>query len=149
MNIKRLLLLFMVMGFAVGCASTPEEDQGETAAVPVAPVVEEEPVVQEPVVQEVVEEDTGITSYMVERGDNLWSISGKDDIYGNPYQWPLIYKANRGKIIDADLIYPGQDFEIVRGMSDDAINAAVNHAKTRGAWTLGEVEASDQAYLYQ
>ena len=148
MNIKRLLLLLMVMGFAVGCSSTPEEeDEGETVAVPVAPVVEEEPVVQEVVVQEPVEEYMGSTSYMVERGDNLWSISGQDDVYGNPYQWPLIYKANREQITDADLIYPGQDLSIVRGMSDEVIDAAVNHAKTRGAWSLGEVEETDQAYL--
>ncbi|MGD8483964.1 MAG: hypothetical protein PVF81_03795, partial [Thioalkalispiraceae bacterium] len=31
------------------------------------------------------------SSYEVVRGDNLWNISGKDSIYGNPYQWPLIY----------------------------------------------------------
>ena len=153
MNIKRLLLLLMVMGFAVGCSSTPEEDEGETAAAPAEPivVVEEEPAAPEPVAPEPVVEEipVGVTSYMVERGDNLWNISGKEDIYGNPYQWPLIYKANRGQIIDADLIYPGQDLSIERGMSDAAIDAAVNHAKNRGAWTLGEVEASDQAYLYQ
>lgn len=147
MNIKRLLLLLTVMGFAVGCSSTPEAEQGETAPVPAVAV--EEPAAQEPVAvaPEPVAEETGATSYMVERGDNLWSISGKDDIYGNPYQWPLIYKANREQIKDADLIYPGQDLSIVRGMSDEMINAAVNHARTRGAWSLGEVEATDQAYL--
>lgn len=151
MNIKRLLLLLTVMGFAVGCSSTPEADQGETAPVP-AVAAEEECVGCDDAAAmkealEPVAEETGATSYMVERGDNLWSISGKDDIYGNPYQWPLIYKANREQIKDADLIYPGQDLSIVRGMSDEMINAAVNHAKTRGAWSLGEVEATDQAYL--
>ncbi|NOR52314.1 MAG: LysM peptidoglycan-binding domain-containing protein, partial [Gammaproteobacteria bacterium] len=52
--------------------------------------------------------DTGDTSYVVEQGDNLWTISGQEDIYDNPYQWPLIYKANRDQIRDADLIFPGQ-----------------------------------------
>lgn len=87
------------------------------------------------------------TSYTVSRGDSLWHISGKSSVYGNPYQWPLIYKANRSKIKDADLIYPGQQLTINRGASDADIRAAVNHAKTRGAWSLGVVEESDRAYL--
>ena len=33
-----------------------------------------------------------VSSYSVVRGDNLWSISGKDEVYADPYQWPLIYK---------------------------------------------------------
>lgn len=88
-------------------------------------------------------------SYQVIRGDNLWNISGKDEIYANPYQWPLIYKANRDKINDADLIFPGQVFAIDRNASGADIDAAVDHAKTRGAWSLGTVEASDEAYLAQ
>ncbi|MEJ2406503.1 MAG: LysM peptidoglycan-binding domain-containing protein [Candidatus Thiodiazotropha sp.] len=52
-------------------------------------------------------------TYTVMAGDSLWAISGKSEVYGNPYQWPLIYKANRGKIKDADLIYPGQEFSIL------------------------------------
>ena len=86
-------------------------------------------------------------SYEVVRGDNLWNIAGQSRIYGNPYQWPLIYKANSGKIKDADLIYPGQNFDINRAATAAEIDAAVSHAKTRGAWSLGAVEASDKAYL--
>jgi len=85
--------------------------------------------------------------YTVARGDSLWVISGKGEIYGNPYQWPLIYKANQDKIEDADLIYPGQDLTITRGASAAEVDAAVSHAKTRGAWSLGVVEESDRAYL--
>lgn len=87
--------------------------------------------------------------YLVERGDSLWRISGKSQIYGNPYQWPLIYKANASQIKDADLIYPGQGFSILRNYSQDEVDTAVRHARTRGAWSLGTVEASDRAYLNQ
>lgn len=90
---------------------------------------------------------TTTDSYTVVRGDSLWGISGKSEIYGNPYQWPLIYKANRDKIKDADLIYPGQEFSIERNASAADIDAAINHARTRGAWSLGVVEDSDMAYL--
>ena len=86
-------------------------------------------------------------AYTVAKGDSLWKISAKDSVYGNAYHWPLILKANSGKIKDADLIYPGQEFAIDRSATSAAIDAAVNHAKTRGAWSLGAVEASDSAYL--
>lgn len=87
------------------------------------------------------------TAYMVTRGDNLWNISGQSGVYGDPYQWPLIYKANTNKIKDADLIFPGQELQIERSPSSAEVNAAVNHAKSRGAWSIGVVEDSDRAYL--
>lgn len=85
--------------------------------------------------------------YEVVRGDSLWAISGKPETYNNPYQWPLIYKANRDKIRDADLIYPGQVFSVDRNPSAAEVAAAVEHAKTRGAWSIGVVEQSDRDYL--
>ncbi len=85
--------------------------------------------------------------YQVVRGDNLWDISAKADVYSNPYQWPLIYKANKDQIKDADLIYPGQNLAIDQGASASDIDAAVNHAKTRGSWSIGAVESSDTDYL--
>jgi len=87
-------------------------------------------------------------SYLVVSGDNLWNIAGQDSVYGNPYQWPLIYKANSGQIKDADLIYAGQYFDIPKA-SGAEVDAAVEHARTRGAWTLGETEASDLDFLSQ
>lgn len=88
-----------------------------------------------------------VSSYSVVNGDNLWNISGKDEVYADPYQWPLIYKTNRDKIKDADLIYPGQVLDIDQNASASEIDAAVNHAKTRGAWSLGDTEQSDRDYL--
>jgi nucleoid-associated protein YgaU len=91
----------------------------------------------------------GADQYKVVRGDNLWNIAGKADIYADSYQWPLIYKANRDQIKDADLIEVGQVFNIDRNASASDVAAAVKHAKTRGAWTLGVTEESDTAYLAQ
>ena len=91
----------------------------------------------------------GADSYTVVRGDNLWNISGKPTIYGDSYQWPLIYKANRNQIKDPDLIFPGQNFSIDRNATSAEIDAAINHAKTRGAWSVGDVEQSDLDYLAQ
>ena len=88
-------------------------------------------------------------SYEVVAGDSLWKIAASSSVYGDPYSWPLIYKANKAKINDADLIYPGQVFDYETSPSASDVDAAVQHAKNRGAWSVGPVEASDQAYLAQ
>lgn len=87
------------------------------------------------------------SDYRVVRGDSLWGISGKPQIYANPYQWPLIYKANMNQIKDADLIFPGQQFEITSHPETGEVDAAIDHARNRGAWSLKDIEASDKAYL--
>jgi predicted nucleic acid-binding Zn-ribbon protein len=52
--------------------------------------------------------------YTVVRGDYLWKISKKPDIYGDPYQWMKIYTYNRDMIKNPDLIYPDWNLKIPR-----------------------------------
>jgi nucleoid-associated protein YgaU len=47
-----------------------------------------------------------IRHYSVLRGDSLWKIAKKDEIYKDPYLWPRIYVENKNLIKDPDLIYP-------------------------------------------
>ncbi|MEM7209133.1 MAG: LysM peptidoglycan-binding domain-containing protein [Pseudomonadota bacterium] len=122
-------------------------NQAEERAVRALEDCEEEMVEQAPEPEPIVE--TGVTSYTVEAGDSLWGISAMDDIYGDPYQWPLIYRLNSDDIKDADLIYPGQVFAIDRTASSTQVEAAIAHAKNRGAWSVGVVEDSDRDYLGQ
>ncbi len=58
-----------------------------------------------------VEAPTSI-NYEVVRGDCLWNIAKKPNVYANGFAWPNIYKANRDKIKNPDLIYPKQQFTI-------------------------------------
>lgn len=51
-------------------------------------------------------------SYTVVRGDHLWGIARKKEHYGNPFAWPVIYRANRDQIKNPDLIFPKQVFKI-------------------------------------
>ncbi len=88
-----------------------------------------------------------ISRYIVQSGDHLWGISGQADVYGDSYQWPLLYKRNRDDIYDPDLIYPGQVLHIDREASEQQIQLAIDHAKSRGAWALGVIEKSDIEYL--
>jgi nucleoid-associated protein YgaU len=48
--------------------------------------------------------------YVVARGDSLWRISQK--YYHRGSKYPRIYKANRDRIADPDLIYPCQKFRV-------------------------------------
>ena len=96
----------------------------------------------------VADESPYLGGYLVVSGDNLWNIAGQDTVYSNPFMWPLIYKANSGQIKDADMIHPGQYFYIPKARGAERA-AAIEHAKSRGSWTLGETEASDLDYLSQ
>ena len=40
--------------------------------------------------------------------DCLWTISGKQEIYADPFQWPKIWQANTDQIRNPDIIHPGQ-----------------------------------------
>ena len=50
--------------------------------------------------------------YIPENRDCLWKIAGYKKIYNNARLWPKIYRANKAKIKNPDLIYPGQVFKI-------------------------------------
>lgn len=123
-------------------------NKAEDAAAEAIAAMQDTAMTEEPMAEPMVEESPYLGGYLVVSGDNLWSISGQDTIYGDPFMWPLIYKANSGQIKDADLIYPGQYFYIPKAKGPERA-AAIAHAKNRGAWTLGETEASDLDYLAQ
>ncbi len=52
--------------------------------------------------------------YEVVKGDYLWKIAKKPDVYGDPYAWIRIYAYNKDQIKNPDLIYPKQIFRIPR-----------------------------------
>ena len=142
MKTNKMLKLIGLLGaftLAVGCAG-PAEKAPEPAATP-EPV--QQPAMAEPAPVEAAAAKA--SSYEVNKGDHLWGISGSS--YGNPYKWPLIYKANSDKIKDADLIFPGQVLDIDSDPSDADSAAAISHAKSRGSWSIGVTEESDKAYL--
>ncbi|HUU49574.1 MAG TPA: peptidoglycan-binding protein [Nitrospinota bacterium] len=76
------------------------------------------------------------TSHNVVKGESLWVISEYKDVYNNPLQWPLIYKANKNQIKDPDLVFPGQNLTISRDNPYKEKEDAVKFAKTRGPWSL-------------
>ena len=138
MKILTLSTLALAIATTGGCVTAKVNHNDEPAAAAPAPATAVAPAKTM---------DDAVTSYTVAKNDNLWSISEMDKIYGTPYNWPLIYKSNASQINDADLIFPGQVLDIPRNSSQSEIDAAVMHAKNRGAWSLGPTEASDTAFL--
>jgi len=65
-----------------------------------------------------------LSHYKVRSHDTLWAIAGKNSVYGDSFEWPLIFKANRDKIQDPDLIYPRQNFVIEKGANAEEMNHA-------------------------
>ena len=150
----RTLMILAAMGlFATGCVTAKQASQAASEGTQATPAPASTTTattitaVTPAPATTITKAPTGIVGYVVQKGDHLWGISAKPAVYGDPYQWPLLYKRNRGEIYDPDLIYPGQVLQIERDLSQTQINIAVNHAKTRGAWVLGEIEATDIQYL--
>ena len=57
-----------------------------------------------------------VDTYQVQRGDHMWKIAGKPDIYNDPYKWPRIWSANCETVSDPNLIYPDQMLNIIRDL---------------------------------
>lgn len=150
-RISFLTITFLCPLLLLGCATaTKEEPPTPTATKPAeAPPVKPEPIIaapkSTPTPAPVAVKQT--TTYTVRRGDHLWGIAAKPSIYGDPYYWPLLYKANAQIIRDADLIHPGQSLQVDLHPSAAEVRRAIEHAKTRGPWKLGVVEQSDKDYL--
>ncbi len=55
--------------------------------------------------------------YRVKRGDTLWDISARKDIYGNPWRWGRLFEANRRALKNPHRIAPGQKLVVPRAMA--------------------------------
>jgi len=83
------------------------------------------------------------TTYIVEKGDTLWDIAGKAKIYGNKYQWPLIYDANRDILDDYKKpLDEGQKLIVPRNISAVEIEAAKERAQELGLPPEGGVRTA-------
>jgi len=85
-----------------------KEEPEETAEVKTAAV--EEKAIKPPETETMekesaAEEVTGY--YIVKKGDSLSSIAGRDDVYGDPLKWPILYRLNMDKL---DALEAGEDF---------------------------------------
>lgn len=90
--------------------------------------------------------------YTVVKGDCLYKIAGKKEIYGNPRMWPVLWDANKTvtldpkapkntktKITNPNLIYPGQQL-VVPTLTDKMKQDAM---KVKNRWMKNRTKKSD------
>lgn len=54
-------------------------------------------------------------TYVVQKGDSLWSIAAKPEIYGKASRWRRLFDANRTLLKDPDALRAGMTINIPRG----------------------------------
>ena len=62
-------------------------------------------------------------TYVVQKGDSLWSIAAKPGVYGKAARWREIFDANRDLLKTPDQLRPGMTLKIPRGDESDAASA--------------------------
>jgi len=146
-RVSRIILTILLsIGLVLvvsGCAKTPAETvamEEPCVSEEKAPVVEEGAPVAEEALEEaesvieevtVVEEAPVAEQHVVKKGECLWWIAEYEDVYNDPFMWPLIYNANKDQINNPDLIYPGQEFKIPR--TGYTMEEITDSRKTAGA----------------
>ncbi len=73
--------------------------------------------------------ENSMGSYVVHKGDCLWKIAGEQDVLGDPFRWPLLYKQNRDQIEDPDIIQPDEDLNYKKDYTESEIADAIKKAK--------------------
>lgn len=112
---KQTLGLIAVVA-ALGAAGCASQKPVEPVATP-TPMAEATPVAAPQ------------ASYVVKKGDSLWKIAARSKVLGDPFRWPLLFKANRDQIQDPDFIEPREDLNFKRSYTTDEINDAVKKAE--------------------
>ena len=59
-------------------------------------------------------------TYVVQKGDSLWSIAAKPEVYGSATRWRRIFDANRDLLKSPDAVRPGMKLKIPRGDGGDS-----------------------------
>lgn len=108
MKINYILILLSISFIMASCGAKEEPVKTET---PVEEKVVLEEVIEEPVEEVVVEVAPPLPSkIVVKNGEWLYDIAR--DQYGDFHDWKKIYEANKDKISDPDMIYPGMELVI-------------------------------------
>ncbi len=108
---------------------SPAPEQSETPIPPMekAPTEAEQPGQQEMAASR--EEPSGMDTkepetqlqkepgyYTVREGDTLATIAGREEVYGDPLKWPILYRHNMKKIGQVQLVDDFLDRELVEGV---------------------------------
>jgi nucleoid-associated protein YgaU len=88
--------------------------------------------------KEIAELEALPTEWTVRKGETLFKISAYEQIYSSGAKWPRIYRANKDRIEDPNLIYPDWVLAIPRGLP-------MSHMVVEGEW-LGKISGYWEIY---
>jgi nucleoid-associated protein YgaU len=129
-------------GAAADASQTAERIQGENEDLEqrlneVTPTLERLEATNERLESQIRELEALPKTHTVESGEFLYKISGYERIYSDPLKWPRIYRANRDKINDPNLIYPGWVLNIPRDWpSSHTVYPGENLWRISGYWEV-------------
>lgn len=87
-------------------------------------------------------------SYVVHKDDTLWGISAKADILGDPFRWPLLFKANRDLLKDPDIISPGESLTWKANYTRFEVEDAIQKSKDTPAYVPHQTERKELPVEY-
>jgi len=64
--------------------------------------------------------------HKVERGESLWKLA--DEVLGDPYLWPYIYRANKNRLPDPDQLTVGMSL-VIPGLQREPENLTENDSE--------------------
>ena len=59
-------------------------------------------------------------TYVVKKGDSLWSIAAKPEVYGTATKWRRLYDANRDLLKSPERLRPGMTLKIPRSEGEES-----------------------------
>lgn len=109
MKIRYLLIIPVIFVFiTTSCKNKKTEQEVVIPEVKteqiVADTIEDQPVIEEEIIEPVPQWPKTIR---VQKGEWIYDIARRE--YGNIYAWRKIYNANKDKISNPNIIYPGQE----------------------------------------
>jgi nucleoid-associated protein YgaU len=78
-----------------------------------------------------------LAHYTVAGNETLWLIAARQEVYGDPLLWPLLYRANRDQIRDPRQIHAGQVLDIPRNISASDRQDALDRARSSDIFPVG------------
>jgi hypothetical protein len=76
--------------------------------------------------------------YVVKKGDSLWKISAKSSVYGDPFEWPLLFRANRDQITDPDIIDTNEELGVKKDFDENRGCRRERHAAIQASFTAAQ-----------
>jgi LysM domain len=118
-----------VAGFSYFFGNTPAAPKAAVQPVTrVVPKPTPAPAATPAPAQQAQASDAQEQEYEVSKGDTLWDIAKRSNVYGQNTEWPLLYWANKDTIKNPNSIEPHQMLKIKRDYSPEDVEKAIEDA---------------------